>query len=86
MVSGDGIAQHRQNARAVNVFQRCRLRQHLIEEGRQTNIGGIILPVIGIGTHHVDRFPFRCTFEHFRILFAEHLGGNFLYRARNFTR
>ena len=84
MVSGDRIAEHRQNARALNILHRLRLSFHLLEEGRRPDIGGVKLPAVSIGGFHFNRFPFIGAFKHFRILFTEHVGGHLLHRAGDF--
>ncbi len=73
MVGGNRVAQHGQNARAVNILYRFRLNAHLIKERRQANVGGIILPVVGIRAIHFNRLPLGCPFKHLGVLFTEHL-------------
>ena len=73
MVGGNRVAQHGENARAVNILYRFRLNAHFIKEWRQADVGGIILPVVGIRAIHFYRLPLGGPFKHFGILFAEHL-------------
>ena len=80
MVGGDGVSQHRQHACAVDILYRIGRHPHFIKERRQSDIGGIILPFIGVGSRNVDRLPLRRSGKDRRIFFVKHPGRDLLHR------
>ena len=86
MVSGHGIAEHRQHARPFNIFNRFRLARHIVKERRQANIGRALVPRIGGRFAHFDRLPLFGAVEHLGVLFMEHVAGHLLHRRGDLFR
>ena len=70
----------------MNVPHRIRRSLHTIKERRQTDIGRVRLPAIGVSPINLNRFPFRRAFKHFGILFMEHSGRHLLNGSGDFLR
>ncbi len=76
MVSSNAIAQHRENARALDLFDRRRLNLHFIEVRSAANISGIFIPGVGLAFRDVEPAPALVSSKYFGVAFRKHRGGN----------
>ena len=70
VVGGDGVAEQRQHARAVDVVQRRRLARHAVEERRRLDVGRRRVPGVAVAGRHRHPAPLRVALEHVRVLGA----------------
>ncbi|MNV39210.1 hypothetical protein D3C71_1307820 [compost metagenome] len=76
MVGGDLVAEETEDARALDVLEAGALFAHADEIGRVLNIGGLVVPGIGLARRNLNGLPVRVTLEHVSILGFVELTGD----------
>ncbi len=73
VVGGDGVAPHRQHARACRSSTGCGLWGHPLEVGGQARVGGALVPGEAIAGGDVQAVPVLVAGEHLGVALAEHV-------------
>ncbi len=74
MVGGDRVTQNGENVSAHDILERIRARRflHALEIGRVGDVGGAVVPAIGLTLGNRNVLPFFFTAEHIGVFGHEH--------------
>ena len=84
VVGGHRIAEQRQDAGTRDIGDRRWRLIDGLEERRVLDVGGVVLPGVGVGFRHLYGLPLLVAFEYLGVFLAEHGGVDFLYGLGNF--
>src|SRR5271156_1209510 len=76
VIGGNAVAEHREDARVVDLFDRRRLNLHTLEIRSAADVGGIFFPGVGLAFGDVEAAPALVAGKNLGVAFREHLGGD----------
>src|SRR5580693_1984408 len=76
VVGGDAVAEHREDARALDVFYRRRFDLHTLEVGSAADVCGIFFPGVSLTFGNLEAAPALVALKNFSISFRKHLRGH----------